>query len=217
MRQLLIKEFKLTACPLTFVFLLFAVLVMAPGYPILVNVYFMCLGMLYTFQFAREDNDVLYTALLPVSKADVVRARVAFVVTIEVIGFVLCLILTLVRMAVMSDVKPYVTNPLMSANFVYLGGVLVVFALYNLIFVNGFFKTAHFFGKPFIWFTVVAFIFIGVMETLHNIPGLEMLNTRGFEYMGLQIGALAAGVVIYVIGTVYTLKRSMRNFEKIDL
>ena len=217
MKQLLIKEFKLTASPLTFLFLAFAAMVMIPGYPILVNAFFICLGLFYTFQFAREYNDVLYTALLPVRKSDVVRARFAFVVTVQMIGFALCVILTLVRMTFLADAKPYTSNPLMNANLVYLGSYLVIMALFNMIFVIGFFNTAYYFGKPFVMFIVAAFVVIGIMETLHHIPGLGILNTCGWDNMMVQAGVLVLGVVVYVVGTRIAIKKSIDKFEVIDL
>jgi hypothetical protein len=217
MKQLLIKEFKLTSCPLTFFFLAFSAMTMIPNYPILVCAFFMCLGIFYTFQFAREYNDVIYTALLPVAKRDVVRARFAFVITIQCIGFVLCTALTLVRMCRLSESQPYVSNPLMNANFVFLGGILLIFALFNLIFVAGFFKTAFYYGKPFYLFATAAFVVIGILEVLHHIPGLEGLNSCGFSAMGQQLAVLGIGLVAYAVATAAALAKSIRTFEQIDL
>lgn len=217
MKQLLIKEYKLTSSPLTFFFLAFTSMAMIPGYPILVGAFFVCLGIFYTFQYAREYNDVMYTALLPVAKSDVVKARYSFVITVELIAVGLSTILTLIRMTMLSTVKPYVENPLMNANFVYLGAYLVILALFNLIFVTGFFKTAYYFGKAFIFFSIAAFVVIAIMETLHHLPGLQVLNSTGWNAMGIQAGVLIFGVVIYVLFTVLSLKKSIKQFEQIDL
>ena len=68
MKLLLCKELRLTAAPITYVFLAFALMTLIPGYPILVGGFFITLGIFYTFQMARESNDILYTALLPCKK-----------------------------------------------------------------------------------------------------------------------------------------------------
>ena len=65
MNKLLKKELRLTAAPITYFFLAFALMTLIPGYPILVGGFFITLGIFYTFQMARESNDILYTALLP--------------------------------------------------------------------------------------------------------------------------------------------------------
>ncbi|MBR3258250.1 MAG: ABC-2 transporter permease, partial [Eggerthellaceae bacterium] len=80
MRNLLAKEFRLSAHILSYLFIAFGAMAMIPGYPITLGAFFVCLGLFQTFQAARENNDVLFTALLPVAKTDVVRARYAFVV-----------------------------------------------------------------------------------------------------------------------------------------
>ena len=76
MSELLKKELRLAASPLSYWFLAFALMTMIPGYPILVGGFFVCLGLFQSFQNAREQNDVIYTALLPVRKTDIVRAKV---------------------------------------------------------------------------------------------------------------------------------------------
>ena len=55
------------------------------------------------------------------------------------------------------------------------------------------------------------------METLHHIPGLEALNSSGFDAIGVQLGVLTLGIVIYVSATVFSLKKSIDQFELIDL
>jgi len=98
MNKLLKKELRLTAAPITYFFLAFALMTLIPGYPILVGGFFITLGIFYTFQMARESNDILYTALLPCKKQDVVRAKYAFCVLIELLGWLLCAVLTAVRL-----------------------------------------------------------------------------------------------------------------------
>jgi len=217
MKKLLCKEFKLTACPLTFIFIVFSAMTMIPGYPILIGAFFVCLGILYTFQFAREDNDVLYTALLPVAKNDVVKARYIFVTSIEMISFIISSILTLIRMIFLSNLEVYVNNPLMNANLVYLGSYLIIFALFNLIFVYGFFRTAYYFGKPFLYYSIATFVLVGAMETLHNIPGFEVLNVCNFDRIGLQLSFLLISVCIYVVATFVSMKKSISKFDNIDM
>jgi len=90
MNKLLKKELRLTAAPITYFFLAFALMTLIPGYPILVGGFFITLGIFYTFQMARESNDILYTALLPCKKQDVVRAKYTFCVLIELLGWLLC-------------------------------------------------------------------------------------------------------------------------------
>ena len=69
MKKLLIKEIRLAASPLSFLFLAFSVMALIPGYPILVGSFFVCFGIFHSFQATRETNDILYSVLLPLSKS----------------------------------------------------------------------------------------------------------------------------------------------------
>ena len=217
MRNLLIKELKLSTMVLTYIFLAFALMTFIPGYPILCGAFFFCLGMFQSYQISRENNDIMYSILLPVSKREVVKAKYLTAVILQMAVFTLCALCTIVRMVFLSDVGVYESNALMSANFVYLGFVLIIFAAFNLIFIGGFFKTAYVIGKPFVVFIIVNFIIIAAAEVLHHLPGLYWMNVLGFSHMGEQIGVLAVGAIIYVIVTIISCRKSQRRFEKIDL
>ena len=158
MGKLLKKEMKLAASPLSYIFIVFGLMAFLPGYPILVGSFFVCLGLFQSFQCMREANDITYTALLPVAKGDIVRAKYVFCIMIELCYFILTSVPVLIRMTVLSEAAVYRNNVLMNANLVYLGFVLLILGLFNLIFIGGFFKTAYKFAKPFVAFIVTSFL-----------------------------------------------------------
>ena len=217
MKNLLMKEFKLAALPLTYLFLLFSLMTFIPGYPILCGAFFVCLGIFQSYQSSREDNDILYSVLLPVSKKEVVTAKYMTVVLLQMISFAICAVCTIVRMTFLSDARIYTTNTLMGANLVFLAFVLLIFAAFNVIFVGGFFKTAYGIGKPFVTFIVVNFLIIGLAETLHHLPGLGWLNALDFSRFGEQFLILAVVVIVYVTFTAISCRVSQERFERIDL
>lgn len=217
MITLLKKEMKLAASPLSYLFIVFGLMAFVPGYPLLVSAFFVCLGLFQSFQAAREANDVLYTALLPVEKADVVRAKYLFCSFVELCYFALTAAVTLVRMTVLSEAAVYRSNPLMNANLVYLGFALLILGLFQWIFVGGFFRTACRFAKPFAAFIAAAFLAVGLGETLFHIPGMAALNAFGFAHIGLQLSVFALGIVLYAVMTLVSLERAIKNFERIDL
>lgn len=217
MRNILIKEMKLSASVLTYLFIAFGLMFFLPGYPVLCGAFFVSFGIFQSFQNSREANDIVYSALLPVSKKKVVLGKYLFASFIELCGFTLMLIATLIRMTVLADAVAYRTNTLMNANFFALGVALLIFGLFNLCFIGGFFRTAYKFAGPFIVSITVIMLVIGVAETLHHLPALEALNSFGFDNIGLQSVLLASGFVLWLILTYISYKISCRNFEKIDL
>lgn len=217
MSLLLKKEIRLSSLLLTWLFIGFGAMTLLPGYPILCGVFFITLGIFQSFQSAREANDIVYSALLPVAKKDVVRGKYQFVMTVELCGFALMAVLTLLRMTALKDAVFYRQNALMNANPFYLGAALLIFGIFNVIFVGGFFRTGYQLGKPFVVYTIVAFLLIGAAETLHHVPGLDAVNAFGFDHVVLQTALLLGGILLYIAVTYLSYRKACTNFEKIDL
>ena len=217
MNALLKKELKLSASILSYLFIAFGVMAMLPGYPVLCGAFFISMGIFQSFQSAREANDIVYFALLPVAKHDVVKGKFQFSVFIELCGMAVMSSLTLVRMTVLSEAKAYRENALMNANLFFLGMAFLLFGLFNLIFIGGFFKTGYKLGKPFVTHIIVCFLLIGIAESLHHIPGLEAVNAFGFDHIVLQVSLLLCGTTSYILLTLWAYKLSCKRFEMIDL
>ena len=140
MKALLHKELRLSALLLTYLFIGFGAMTLIPGYPILCGAFFITLGIFQSFQSAREANDIVYSALLPIAKRDVVRGKYLFVAVIELCGFTLMTVFTLVRMTVLADAPVYRQNALMNANPFFLGMVLLIWGLIDF---DGLFTAFH--------------------------------------------------------------------------
>ena len=216
MNALLRKEMRLTAHILSYVFIVFGLMALLPGYPILCGAFFITLGLFQSYQSAREANDIVYSALLPIAKRDVVKGKYQFSIMIEMCGFAVMAVVTIIRMTVLADAEVYTANALMNANLFFLGMALVIFGLFNMVFIGGFFKTAYKLS-PFIPYIIAAFVTIGIAEALHHIPGLESVNAFGFDDIALQICLLIAGAVIFAAMTFLSYKKSCSRFEIIDL
>ena len=217
MNNLLRKEMRLSASILSYLFIPFGLMFLLPGYPILCSAFFVSLGLFQSFQSAREANDIVFSALLPVAKRDVVKGKYLFVCLIEACALALMAVCVVLRMTVFSSSLIYRSNALMNANGFALGTAFVIFGLFNLIFVGGFFKTAYKFARPFVGFIIAAFLVVFLAEALHHIPGLERLNAFGTDHMALQMILLAGGIVVYLLMTFLSFRKACRDFERIDL
>lgn len=216
MVKILKKEMTLSAAPITYIFILFGFLFFLPGYPILCAPFFVTLGIFKSFQNAREANDFVFSALLPIAKKDVVKGKYMFSCLIELASLCVMAVSTLIRMSVLKNNAVYQSNALMNANLYGLGAALVIFGLFNFIFIGSFFKTAYKFGS-FVSYIVAAFLALGIFETLHYIPGMGAVNAFGFDHLGLQLTLLAAGAMIYLVLTWISYRNACASFDKIDL
>ena len=217
MRNLIYKEFELATPLLTFLFLGFSLMAFIPGYPILCSAFFICFGIFQGYQYSREAEDITYSVLLPVKKTDVVKAKFIVAFLLQMVAFALLTGVTLIRMTFTYDVGVYVQNALMSANLVFLGFVLLIFAIFNWVFIGGFFKTAYKYGKPFVSFIVLCFLVIIVAEALHHFPGMGWMNTLDYSNFWMQMTVLLCAGGVYVAVTILSCRVSQKRFEKIDL
>ena len=104
----------------------------------------------------------------------------------------------------------------MNANLFFLGMTLIIFGLFNLIFIGGFFRTAYKLSS-FFPYIIACFVMATIAEALHYIPGLEAVNAFGFDDLALQACLLLAGVMIFIVLTFVSYKKSCKDFENIDL
>lgn len=217
MSDLLYKEMKLSASVIAYLFILFGLMFFIPGYPILCGAFFSTLGLFKSFEYAREANDTVFSVLLPVAKKDVVKGRFAFACFIELCTAVLMGIVVIIRMTILADVALYRNNAMMNANLFALGAAFVIFGLFNMIFVGGFFRTGYKTGKPFLIYMVVAFIVIAIFEAIHHVPGFEVFNAFGTDNVIIQIVMLIVGLLLWLFMTMLSLGKACKDFEKIDL
>lgn len=217
MRNILLKEMRLSASVLSYLFILSGLMFFLPGYPVLCGAFFSALGLYKSFEFAREANDMVFSVLLPIARKDVVKGKYGFVCLIELCTLLLMAVSVIIRMTVLKDAVIYRSNTMMNANLFALGAAFFLFGLFNRIFAGGFFKTAYRLGRPFVIYMIACFFSIGVFEALHHIPGLEVLNAFGTEKITIQILLLIAGIASWLLMTVLSYRSACKHFEKIDL
>lgn len=213
MKNLLKKEMKFASI-LSYIFIAFSIMTLIPNYPILISSFFVCFGIFHTFQSCREANDTLYSAMLPVKKSDVVKAKFLFTILIQSMSFVLMFIFVVIRTFLLNNFSPYNANSLMNANLVFLGFVLLIFTCFNILFLGNFYKTAYKIGIPFLTFGITTLFVIVIGEALHFMPGLNILNAN-FHFSHIIIFVVC--IALYFVGTCLSLKKSQRLFNKIDL
>ena len=138
MNNILRKEMRLSASVLSYLFIAFGFMFFIPGYPILCGVFFVTLGIFYSFQNSREANDIVFSVLLPIAKRDVVKGKFLFSCFIELCSFALMAVIVILRMTIFSESSVYRNNALMNANPFALGMALLIFGLFNFIFIGGF-------------------------------------------------------------------------------
>ncbi len=215
MSNLLYKEFHLVIHPLFFLTALFAALILIPNWVYFVALmYFLFIAIPNIFMNVKAQNDTGFSVLLPVSKSDVVKARIWSMSLLEIVQVLVAAIFV----AISIKINPK-GNFLIDANLAYLGCSLVMYGLFNLIFFPMFYKTTYKIGIPLVVALIAAFLFTSIIEVLVVlVPAVaHVLDGVSSAALVRQIPVLAAGVVLFALTSWLAYRQSARNFDKVDL
>lgn len=213
MFNLLYKELRLAAHPNLFVFTALGALVIVPAYPYGMVFLFGCLAPFITFMYGRETNDIYYTALLPLKKRDTVKAKCLLLVLAQMTQLIISLPFAILRVYVLPNGNPVGIE----ANVAYYGFGLIIYAIFNVIFLTQFFKTAYKVGKAFILAVIPATLGVIAMEALVHFPGLAWLDGTAPDVLLRQLPIFIAGICVYAAGMSFAYYKAAHNFERVDV
>ena len=215
MNALRYKEWKLSMLPVPFFFLALSALLLIPSYPYYVTFFYNSLGIFLFFQSCRENRDVYYMMLLPVTKREMVRARVTTVMQLQLLQAAVCVPFMIVR-AQYTDIL----NPVgIEANVSFLGLSFVIMGVFNAVFLPMHYKNGYDLGKPFVVSSVVLFLAIVLLETLdHVVPYMKTVcESYAPADLVRQLPVLLGGVAVYALVTYLAFRTSAARFEQVDL
>ena len=215
MKALQWKEWRLSMSPVPLLFLLLSGLILIPNYPYYVTFFYNGLGLFMLMQSLRENRDTAYLMLLPVTKAEMVRARFRTVVQLELLQVLACVPFMALRAS-----YGHLNNAVgIEANVAFLGFSLVLLGLFNRIFFPMHYKNAYDLGKPFVVSSAALALGMIILETLqHVLPYLkDVCDSYEAADQLRQLPVLFGGLLAFVLLTVHSFSISVRRFENADL
>lgn len=210
--KLLYKELTLAAHPSSIVFAFLGCLVLVPAYPYTVIFMFGCLASYLTFLNSRETNDIWYTSVLPVTKKEIVKGK--FLVTVF---FQLFQLIFSVPFAIMRNLFEIENNPVgIDATAAWYGFGLIVYSVFDLIFLTAFYKSGYKAGKAFIIASIPMAALMCLGEACVHLPALNWLDSYNTQDIIRQIPILIIGIICYCICLVLAYRISVKRFEKVN-
>lgn len=217
MYNLVMKDIKLGVHPMFFVLpFLTGALMLIPGWLyLLVILYFCWLTMPNMFSGFRTQNDLMFTAMMPVTKKDMVKARTAIIVILELMHMVIAMIFGGVTLHLFPNLTYYFFEPHMG----FWGLCFAMLAIYNLFFIPMFYKTAYKHGKASFASITAAMIFAIAAQWLgiQNSFVRDLFNGSGADNAGLQISILIAGIVLFIAFTLIAYRIAVKRFLKVEI
>lgn len=211
--KLLYKEIALTAHPSSFVFAFLGCLVIVPAYPYTVIFMFGCLAPYVTFVNARETNDAWYTAMLPVTKRDIVKGKCLLILSLQLFQLVFS-----IPFAFLRHVLQIPNNPVgIDATLAFYGFGLIIYGVFDLVFFPTFYQSGYKVGKAFILASIPMVILMVAVEGSVHVPSLFWLDRYEPDYWLWQALILLLGLLCYAMCLSIAYLISIKQFEKVDL
>lgn len=217
MYNLLVKDLKLGVNPLFYVLpFLIGALMLIPGWVYFVVVmYFFWITAPNLFAQFRAHNDLLLNTMMPVTKKDMVRARVSMIVILEIMHIGIAIIYSLFTIQLYPNVDYLFFAPHMG----FWGLCFIMLAIYNIFLFPMYYRTAYKYGPAQITATAAAMAFAGAAQWLgiKNAYVFDWFNGSGADNRLLQISILVAGIVIFVAFTMIAYRLSVRRFLQVEI
>lgn len=213
--KLLYKEFRLVL-PLSYLgFAALTIFQLIPHYPVIIGVTYFMLALFIAFSEANTNKDHLFTISLPIPRNRVVLAKHITVMAIELVQLA-CMVPFAVIAAVL---RPGGNLVGMDGNYAFFGFALISFAVFNILFLPGYFKTGYKTGRPGVLAAIGFGLTYGLFELLVNVVpnAKEAIDTLAPEMAADQILILAIGMLLYAAGIYFSYRKSVVNFDQVNL
>ncbi|MCD1260344.1 ABC-2 transporter permease [Paenibacillus athensensis] len=217
MLNLLRKEFKLAVNPFfyTLPFLTGALMLVPAWLYFLVTLYFCFITIPNMFGGFKSQNDLIFTSMLPVRKSDIVKAKIVFIVILELLHIGVASLYGLLS----RHLYPHLIYFFYSPTAGFWGLSFVMLAIFNLIMFPMYYKTAYKFGPATLASVTGAVAFAGIAEWLgvQNAVIHDLFKGAGAANGLLQFALLLAGMAVFALCTLAAYKISVKRFEKVEM
>lgn len=217
MYNLLMKELKLGVSPIFYIlpFLTGALMLVPAWLYFVVLLYFCCITIPNMFGGYKSQNDLIFSMMMPVTKKDIIKAKVAVIVILELLHIVTAVIYGMISTRLYPNLTYFFFGPTIG----FWGLCFVMLAIFNIIFISMYYKTAYKYGAPTIVAVLGAMLFAGGAEWLgiKNFVVFDLFKGTGADNMAIQISILSAGIAIFVLFNIIAYKIAIKLFEKVDI
>lgn len=212
MTHLIYKELKLGIHKFFFILpILLGLLMFIPGWIyLLVFMYFFWISIPQIFAAYNTNSDYNMSSSLPVRRKDIVTSKVCAIIIIELLHVVFAVIFAFFHNYLYGS-----GNFFMDINLAFFGVGLLMYGVYNIVFLPLYFKTAHFFGVPAIIGAVVTLVYAFIFE--FGVIQFQFMRDVFEGSLGRQSIVFVVSVIGSIILSFIALKKSQHNFSTIDL
>lgn len=214
MKDLMRKELRLAMHPASVMFIALSAMLIIPNYPYYVTYFYTSLGIFFICLSGRENHDIFYSMTLPVSRREIVAARMTTALLLEAVQTLAAIPFALLRCRLIPEGNLVGID----ANPAFFGSAFVMLGIFNLVFFTGYYKNPDKVGKCFALAATAEGVYLCAAETLvHIIPfARDVLDTPTGNLMP-KLAALFIGIAVFAALFFITKRVAERRFERVDL
>ncbi len=217
MYNLLMKDIKLGVNPF-FYFMPFltGALMLIPGWLyFFVFLYFCFITIPNIYGAYKTQNDLIFSIMMPVTKKDIVKSKMAVVVLLELLHIVTAAIYGVIHTQIYPDFNYFFFGPSIG----FFGLCFVMLAIFNLIFISMYYKTSYKYGFPTVVGIIGAMLFGAAAEWvgIKNSMVFDLFKGKGADNFAIQFAILITGIVIFAIFTIIAYNIAIKRFKKVEI
>ena len=217
MYNLLLKDLKLCVHPAILLLpFLFGALMLIPGWIyFIVIMYFFWITAPNLFNQFKTQNDLLFTAMMPVTKKDIVKARVSLIIILELLHILIAMIFGLFTFYLYPDFTYYFFAPHLG----FWGLCFVMLAIYNLFLIPMYYKTAYKSFAAQLTAIIAAIVFAVIVQWvgIQNAYVSDIFNGSGTANFALQSCILFVGIAIFFASAWIGYLIAVKRFKRVEI
>lgn len=212
MKHLVYKEVTLSIHKFFFILpILLGALLLIPNWIFTIALMYLIwisVPQIYSGYLAQGDYN--FTAVLPINRNDIVKSKVYALFILEGIHIFFALLF-----GILHNILYGSFNIFMDINIAFFGLMMLLYAVFNLVFLPGYFKTAHYFGKPIIYGVIATLVYGFLLE--YGVIRFEFIRNILEGSIGSQFIVLLITSTVAIILSYLSVQLSQANFKNIDL
>ncbi len=217
MYNLLMKELKLGVSPFFFIFpFVMGALMLIPGWLYFIVTLYVCMITIpNVFAGYKSQNDLMFTSMLPVNKKNMVKSKVYLIVLLELLHVLAAVVYGIISMKLYPSLHYIFFKPTPG----FWGLTFVMLAIFNLIFIPMYYKTAYKYGAAVMVAVAAAALFAGGAEWLgiKNEFVYDLFKGSRADDYGIQFSILLVGILLFAALTAAAYRMAYKRFQKVEI
>ena len=229
MKKLLYKEFALSMHPMCYVMtLVFPIMCLIPNFPLFIGTLYVVPAFSFLFlgaQKGKQSNDLFYSALLPIRKKDIVKARMISGICMEIACLAMLGILTPIKMVIEKAIGPtgqvFTSGGMVSC----IAFAIIGYAIVNVIYFLMFYKNGRSVMAPSLiatfFYLIFTMVFNSILTAVDPVKLIPLVPGYYQAFVSIHIGYqfiyLAVALIIYFTINFFVYKKASKELEKADL